>query len=107
MAIRDNKDYIRVLLYFYYATITGWGVLLRCCACRVGGGCQRRYRCCAARPPGAEPHLYVLDSFTKKAFEVIATSMYTCHMQSVMPDYPLSTNVFLGWSGTAEATFPA
>ena len=25
MAIRDNKDYIRVLLYSYYTTITGWG----------------------------------------------------------------------------------
>ena len=29
MAIRDNKDYIRVLPYSYYTTITGWGVLLR------------------------------------------------------------------------------
>ena len=29
VAIRDNKDYIRVLLYSYYTTITGWGVLLR------------------------------------------------------------------------------
>ena len=28
MAIRDNRDYIRVLLYSYYATVTGWGVLL-------------------------------------------------------------------------------
>ena len=27
--IRDKKDDIRVLLYSYYATITGWGVLLR------------------------------------------------------------------------------
>ena len=27
--IRDNRDYIRVLLYSYYTTITGWGVLLR------------------------------------------------------------------------------
>ena len=26
--IRDNRDYIRVLLYSYYTTITGWGVLL-------------------------------------------------------------------------------
>ena len=25
----DNKDYIRVLLYSYYTTITGWGILLR------------------------------------------------------------------------------
>ena len=25
----DNKDYIRVLLYSYYTTITGWGVLLK------------------------------------------------------------------------------
>ena len=24
----DNKDYIRALLYSYYTTITGWGVLL-------------------------------------------------------------------------------
>ena len=23
--IRDNRDYIKVLLYSYYATITGWG----------------------------------------------------------------------------------
>ena len=30
VTIRDNKDYIRVLLYSYYTTITGWGVLLRC-----------------------------------------------------------------------------
>ena len=27
-AIRDNKDYIRALLYSYYTTITGWGLLL-------------------------------------------------------------------------------
>ena len=25
---RDNRDYIRVLLYSYHTTITGWGVLL-------------------------------------------------------------------------------
>ena len=29
MTIMDNRDYIRVLLYSYYTTITGWGVLLR------------------------------------------------------------------------------
>ena len=29
MTIRDNRDYLRVLLYSYYTTITGWGVLLR------------------------------------------------------------------------------
>ena len=28
VAIRDNKDSIRVLLYSYYTTVTGWGVLL-------------------------------------------------------------------------------
>ena len=28
VTIRDNKDYIRVLFYSYYTTITGWGVLL-------------------------------------------------------------------------------
>ena len=28
VTIRDNKEYIRVLLYSYYTTITGWGVLL-------------------------------------------------------------------------------
>ena len=28
MTIGDNRDYIRVLLYSYYTTITGWGVLL-------------------------------------------------------------------------------
>ena len=28
VTIRDNKDCIRVLLYSYYTTITGWGVLL-------------------------------------------------------------------------------
>ena len=26
---RDIKNYIRVLLYSYYTTITGWGVLLK------------------------------------------------------------------------------
>ena len=25
VAIKENKDYIRVLLYSYYTTITGWG----------------------------------------------------------------------------------
>ena len=30
MTIKDNKEYIGVLLYSYYTTITGWGgVLLR------------------------------------------------------------------------------
>ena len=29
VTIGDNRDNIRVLLYSYYTTITGWGVLLR------------------------------------------------------------------------------
>ena len=29
VSIMDNKDYIGVLLYSYYTTITAWGVLLR------------------------------------------------------------------------------
>ena len=29
VTIMDNKDHIRVLLYSYCTTITGWGVLLR------------------------------------------------------------------------------
>ena len=29
VTIRDNRDYLRVLLYSYYITITGWGLLLR------------------------------------------------------------------------------
>ena len=28
MTVRDNRDYIWVLLYSYYTTITGWGVPL-------------------------------------------------------------------------------
>ena len=28
VTIADNRDYIRVLSYSYYTTITGWGVLL-------------------------------------------------------------------------------
>ena len=28
VTIRDNRDYMRVLLYSYYTTSTGWGVLL-------------------------------------------------------------------------------
>ena len=28
VTIMDNRDYIRVLSYSYYTTITGWGVLL-------------------------------------------------------------------------------
>ena len=36
VTIMDNKDYIRVLLYSYDTTITGWGVLLRD-ASYVGG----------------------------------------------------------------------
>ena len=27
VAVRDNKDYIRVLVYSYCTTLTGWGVL--------------------------------------------------------------------------------
>ena len=30
MTIRDNRDYIRVLSYSDYTTVTGWGVLLIC-----------------------------------------------------------------------------
>ena len=29
MTIRDNRDFIRVVSYSYYTTMTGWGVLLR------------------------------------------------------------------------------
>ena len=29
VTIRDSRDCIRVLLYSYHTTITGWGVLLR------------------------------------------------------------------------------
>ena len=29
VTIMDNKDYIRVLLYSYHTTLTGWGVLRR------------------------------------------------------------------------------
>ena len=29
VTIRDRKDYITVLFYSYYTTITGWGVLLK------------------------------------------------------------------------------
>ena len=28
VTIRDNRDYIEVLLYSYYTTLTGWRVLL-------------------------------------------------------------------------------
>ena len=35
VAIRDKKDYIRVLLYFYYTTIAGWGCPK---VCRGRGG---------------------------------------------------------------------
>ena len=30
VAVRDTSNCIRVLLYSYYTTITGWGVLLSC-----------------------------------------------------------------------------
>ena len=35
VTIRDNRDYIKVLLYSYYTTITGWGVLLMLLSCHV------------------------------------------------------------------------
>ena len=41
VTIRDNKDYIRVLAYSYYATITGWGVLLRYFGLRDLVACER------------------------------------------------------------------
>ena len=28
VTLRDNKDYIKVLFFYYYTTITGWGLLL-------------------------------------------------------------------------------
>ena len=37
VAIRDNKDYTKVLLCSYYATITRWGVLLRHTFSKVQG----------------------------------------------------------------------
>ena len=40
VTIRDNRNYIRVLLYSYYTTITGWGVLLTCRAQCEGLGCR-------------------------------------------------------------------
>ena len=42
VTIRDNRDYIRVLLYSYYTTITGWGVLLRYATFHHRGGPQYR-----------------------------------------------------------------
>ena len=36
VTIRDNRDYIRVLLSSYYTTITGWGVLLTYPPCPRG-----------------------------------------------------------------------
>ena len=30
VTVRDNRDYTKVLLYSYYTTRTGWGVLLTC-----------------------------------------------------------------------------
>ena len=36
VTIGDNRDSIRVLLYSYYTTITGWGVLLRFRALELG-----------------------------------------------------------------------
>ena len=39
VTISHSKDYIRVLLYSYYTTITGWGVLLRYMKGRYLGVC--------------------------------------------------------------------
>ena len=39
VTIRDKKDYIGVLLYFYFTAITGCGVLLRY-RMRGGGMCK-------------------------------------------------------------------
>ena len=44
VTIRDNKDYIKVLLYSYYTTITGWGVLLRDAPSRMYCSAQPRFR---------------------------------------------------------------
>ena len=38
VTIRDNGDYIGVLLCSYYTTITGWGVLLSYRGCGDSGG---------------------------------------------------------------------
>ena len=52
VTLRDNRDHIRVLLYSYYTTITGWGVHLRSyagavefsrfCGAVDGWGCRLR-----------------------------------------------------------------
>ena len=51
MTVRDNRDYIRVLLYSYYTTITGWGVLLNetyaDSLVLERGCCFRQHPCCA------------------------------------------------------------
>ena len=37
VTVRDDKDYIRVLVYSYHTTITGWGVLLSFIGFRAQG----------------------------------------------------------------------
>ena len=45
MAIGDNRDYIRVLLYPSYITITGWGVLLM----NISGVCSHSWKALVER----------------------------------------------------------
>ena len=45
VTIRDNRDYVRVLLYSYYTTITGWGVLQKYPGhlnCQRAASCRER-----------------------------------------------------------------
>ena len=46
VATGENRDYVRVLLFSYYTTITGWGVLLRNQYLR-----SRYFSACAAHAP--------------------------------------------------------
>ena len=41
VTIGDNRDYIRLLLYSYYTTITGWGFLLIYGDLKSGGLCPK------------------------------------------------------------------
>ena len=42
VTIRDHRDYIRVLLFFYYTTIAGWGPPRLYCL-ELGSSCSRSF----------------------------------------------------------------
>ena len=120
VAIRDNKDYIRVLLYSYYTTITGWGVLLTSTPFRtlLGGSAQSLVQKVFSQQGGLgkPPYKALHLSFSQISFrwppphpviaiirhlkDYIRVLLYSFYTTSAGWWVLLRYSTFLGWDGS-------